>query len=171
MLAEAGTPATCEADVLGAVTAVALEAASGRRAFVADLVDAATDGTVAFWHCGQAAPDLAHPDEPVASTVHPNRRRPLLHEFRLRPGRITIARLGHTTEGLRLAVGGGEILDAPRPFAGTSRGRAARHAGGGAGGDGARRGARPTTTASSTVTSAACWSRSPSGSASPVVAL
>lgn len=120
MLAEAGTPATCEADVLGAVTAVALEAASGRRAFVADLVDAATDGTVAFWHCGQAAPDLAHPDEPVASTVHPNRRRPLLHEFRLRPGRITIARLGHTTEGLRLAVGGGEILDAPRPFAGTA---------------------------------------------------
>ena len=120
MLAEAGTPATCEADVLGAVTAVALEAASGQRAFVADLVDAADDGTVAFWHCGQAAPDLAHPDEPVASTVHPNRRRPLLHEFRLRPGRITIARLGHADGGLRLALGSGEILDAPRPFAGTA---------------------------------------------------
>ena len=120
MLAESGTPATCEADVLGAVTAVALEAASGRRAFVADLVDAAADGTVAFWHCGQAAPDLAHPDEPVASTVHPNRRRPLLHEFRLRPGRITIARLGHADGGLRLALGGGEIVDAPRPFTGTA---------------------------------------------------
>ena len=120
MLAEAGTPATCEADVLGAVTAVALEAASGRRAFVADLVDAAADGTVAFWHCGQAAPDLAHPDEPVRSTLHPNRKRPLLHEFRLRPGRITIARIGHTHGGLRLALGGGEILDAPRPFTGTA---------------------------------------------------
>jgi hypothetical protein len=120
MLAEAGTPATCEADVLGAVTAVALEAASGSRAFVADLVDAADDGTVAFWHCGQAAPDLAHPDEPIASTIHPNRRRPLLHEFRLRPGRITIARLGHAGGGLRLALGGGEILDAPRPFTGTA---------------------------------------------------
>jgi len=120
MLAEAGTPATCEADVLGAITAVALEAASGQRAFVADLVDAAPDGTVAFWHCGQAAPDLAHPDEPIASTVHPNRRRPLLHEFRLRPGRITIARIGHADGGLRLALGGGEILDAPRPFAGTA---------------------------------------------------
>jgi len=120
MLAESGTPATCEADVLGAVTAVALEAASGRRAFVADLVDAAADGTVAFWHCGQAAPDLAHPDEPVASTVHPNRRRPLLHEFRLRPGRITIARLGHADGGLRLALGGGEILDVARPFTGTA---------------------------------------------------
>jgi len=120
MLAESGTPATCEADVLGAVTAVALEAASGRRAFVADLVDAADDGTVAFWHCGQAAPDLAHPDEPIASTIHPNRRRPLLHEFRLRPGRITIARLGHADGGLRLAIGGGEILDAPRPFSGTA---------------------------------------------------
>ncbi len=120
MLAESGTPATCEADVLGAITAVALEAASGQRAFVADLVDAAPDGTVAFWHCGQAAPDLAHPGEPIASTVHPNRRRPLLHEFRLRPGRITIARIGHADGGLRLALGGGEILDAPRPFAGTA---------------------------------------------------
>jgi L-fucose isomerase-like protein len=120
MLAASGTPATCEADVLGAVTAVALEAAAGRRAFVADLVDAAEDGTVAFWHCGQAAPDLAHPDEPIGSTVHPNRRRPLLHEFRLRPGRITIARLGHGDGGLRLALGGGEILDAPRPFTGTA---------------------------------------------------
>lgn len=120
MLAESGTPATCEADVLGAVTAVALEAASGRRAFVADLVDAAADGTVAFWHCGQAAPDLAHPDEPIASTLHPNRKRPLLHEFRLRPGRITIARIGHTHGGPRLALGGGEILDAPRPFTGTA---------------------------------------------------
>jgi len=120
MLAESGTPAMCEADVLGAITAVALESASGRRAFVADLVDAAEDGTVAFWHCGQAAPDLAHPDEPVSSTVHPNRRRPLLHEFRLRPGRITIARFGHADGGLRLALGAGDILDAPRPFTGTA---------------------------------------------------
>ena len=120
MLADAGIPATCEADVLGAVTAVALEAAAGRTAFVADLVDAAPDGTVAFWHCGLAAPSLAHPDEPVGVTVHPNRRAPLLHEFRLRPGRVTIARFGHTGGRLRLALGGGEILDAPRPFTGTS---------------------------------------------------
>jgi len=120
MLADAGVPATCEADVLGAVTAVALEAAAGRTAFVADLVDAAEDGTVAFWHCGLAAPSLAHPDEPVGTTVHPNRRAPLLHEFRLRPGRITIARIGHGPDGLRMAVGGGEILDAPRPFTGTA---------------------------------------------------
>ena len=120
MLADVGIPATCEADVLGAVTAVALGAAAGRAAFVADLVDAAPDGTVAFWHCGLAAPSLAHPDEPVGVTVHPNRRAPLLHEFRLRPGRVTIARFGHTGGRLRLALGGGEILDAPRPYTGTS---------------------------------------------------
>ena len=120
MLADDDLPATCEADVLGAVTAVALGAAAGRTAFVADLVDAAPDGTVAFWHCGLAAPSLAHPDEPVGVTVHPNRRAPLLHEFRLRPGRVTIARFGHTGGRLRLALGGGEILDAPRPYTGTS---------------------------------------------------
>ena len=44
----------------------------------------------------------------------------LLHEFRLRPGRITIARLGHSDGGLRPALGSGEILDEPRPFAGTA---------------------------------------------------
>jgi L-fucose isomerase-like protein len=44
----------------------------------------------------------------------------LLHEFRLRPGRVTIARFGHAHGGLRLALGGGEILDAPRPFTGTA---------------------------------------------------
>jgi L-fucose isomerase-like protein len=120
MLADRGIPATCEADVLGAATAVALEAAADSTAFVADLVDAAEDGTVAFWHCGLAAPSLAHPDEPVGTTVHPNRRRPLLHEFRLRPGRVTIARFGHAHGGLRLALGGGEIVDAPRPFTGTA---------------------------------------------------
>jgi L-fucose isomerase-like protein len=120
MLADQGVPATCEADVLGAVTAVALEAAAGRAAFVADLVDAADDGTVAFWHCGLAAPSLAHPDEPIGVTVHPNRRAPLLHEFRLRPGRVTIARFSHTAGQLRLAVGGGEVTDAPRPFTGTA---------------------------------------------------
>jgi L-fucose isomerase-like protein len=120
MLADRGVPATCEADVLGAATAVALEAAAGSTAFVADLVDAAEDGTVAFWHCGLAAPSLAHPDEPVGTTLHPNRRRPLLHEFRLRPGRVTIARFGHAHGGLRLALGGGEIVDAPRPFTGTA---------------------------------------------------
>ena len=120
MLADRGVPATCEADVLGAATAVALEAAAGSTAFVADLVDAAEDGTVAFWHCGLAAPSLAHPDEPVGTTLHPNRRKPLLHEFRLRPGRVTIARFGHAHGGLRLALGGGEILDAPRPFTGTA---------------------------------------------------
>jgi L-fucose isomerase-like protein len=120
MLADRGVPATCEADVLGAATAVALEAATGSTAFVADLVDAAEDGTVAFWHCGLAAPSLAHPDEPVGTTLHPNRRKPLLHEFRLRPGRVTIARFGHAHGGLRLALGGGEIVDAPRPFTGTA---------------------------------------------------
>jgi L-fucose isomerase-like protein len=120
MLADRGVPATCEADVLGAATAVALEAAASSPAFVADLVDAAEDGTVAFWHCGLAAPSLAHPDEPIGTTLHPNRRKPLLHEFRLRPGRITIARFGHADGGLRLALGGGEIVDEPRPFTGTA---------------------------------------------------
>lgn len=118
-LSDQGVPGVCEADVFGAATAVVLGAASGNPVLVADLVDVADDGTVAFWHCGIAPPSMAHPDDPVGYTVHPNRRLPLLHEFRLRPGRVTVARLNRSGGTLRLAVGGGEILDRPRPYAGT----------------------------------------------------
>lgn len=118
-LSDEGVPGVCEADVFGAVTAIALGTASGNPVLVADLVDVADDGTVAFWHCGIAPPSMAHPDAPVGYTVHPNRRMPLLHEFRLRPGRVTIARFNRSGGRLRLVIGGGEILDRPRPYAGT----------------------------------------------------
>lgn len=118
-LAEHGIPGVCEADVFGAATSIALQAASGNPVLVADLVDAASDGTITFWHCGIAPPSMAHPDEGIGYAVHPNRRLPLLHQFRLRPGRITIARINRSGGALRLVVGGGEILDRPRPYAGT----------------------------------------------------
>ncbi len=118
-LSDEGIPGVCEADVFGALTSIALRACSGNPVLVADLVDAPADGTLGFWHCGIAPPSMAHPDDPMGYTVHPNRRLPLLHEFRLRPGRVTIARFSRSGGSLRLVIGAGEILDRPRPFAGT----------------------------------------------------
>jgi hypothetical protein len=118
-LSDEGVPGVCEADVFGALTSIALRASSGNPVLVADLVDAPADGTLGFWHCGIAPPSMAHPDDPIGYTVHPNRRLPLLHEFRLRPGRVTIARLNRSGGTLRMVIGTGEILDRPRPFAGT----------------------------------------------------
>lgn len=118
MMTEAGIPATCEADVFGTLTAIVLQEAAGAPAFVADLVDVAPDGSMGFWHCGLAPLSMA--GEAPAAAVHPNRGLPLLHEFRLRPGRITVARLSRSKNQVRITIGGGDILDRPRPYAGTS---------------------------------------------------
>lgn len=118
MMTERGIPSTCEADVFGTLTAIVLQEAAGGPAVVADLVDLADDGSLAFWHCGLAPVSMA--GDPPAATVHPNRGLPLLHQFRLRPGRITVARLSRSKNQIRLVLGGGEVLDRPRPYSGTS---------------------------------------------------
>ncbi len=119
LLTETGIPGCCEADAYGTLTSLMLQDLSGEPAFVADLVDVdRADDTGVFWHCGLAPRTMA--TGPVAATVHSNRRLPLLNEFALRPGRVTIARLSHTPAGDRLTVGGGEMLDRPRPFSGTA---------------------------------------------------
>ena len=53
-------------------------------------------------------------------TVHSNRRKPLLMEFALKPGRVTIARLSQSGGAWRLVLGGGEMLQAPQSFSGTA---------------------------------------------------
>lgn len=116
-----GVPAVCEADMLGAVTALVLHAVADDDPFIADLVDLdPSDDTSVLWHCGVAPPRLAHPDHGRRGTVHPNRGVPLVNEFALRPGRVTVARISRSANGLRMVIAGGTMLDRPRPFSGTS---------------------------------------------------
>ncbi len=119
MLTEAGTPGCCEADVYGNVTSLLLQEAAGSPPFVADLVhvDAADDSTV-MWHCGMAPLSMA--GTPPAAALHSNRRKPLLHEFPLRAGRVTVARLSQAANRHALVVGGGEMLDRPLAFSGSA---------------------------------------------------
>lgn len=120
------TPASCEADVNGTLTLVILRALSGAPSFIADLVSVdPADDTAALWHCGLAPFSMADPEAAVTATIHSNRKLPLLFEFPLRPGRVTLARLSRTRwdagrNGYRLVVGGGEMLRAPRSFSGTA---------------------------------------------------
>lgn len=119
-LTQAGIPASCEADALGVLTSLVLQDLAGTPAFVADLVDLQTDtNTGVLWHCGSAPRSFADPDAPVEATVHPNRHLPLVHQFGLAPGPVTIARISQSRGGLRLVTGSGEIVAGPRPFAGT----------------------------------------------------
>ena len=120
MLTEDGVPGVCEADLYGAATALVLREIAGSDPFVADLVDSdEVDGTSVVWHCGVAPVTLADPSVRPVAITHPNRHRALANQFALRPGRVTIARLSQSGGDLSMVIGGGEILERPRPFQGT----------------------------------------------------
>jgi L-fucose isomerase-like protein len=121
MLSEDGAPCACEADLYGAATSLLLKAIADTPPFMADLVDVdpETDTSV-LWHCGLAPLSLADPAERPRAGIHSNRRLPLLGEFALKPGRVTLARLSRSRGQTRLAIGGGRMLAAPRSFSGTS---------------------------------------------------
>lgn len=121
MLNQDRLPCACEADVYGDVTNLILQQLTDDPVFMADLVDADfEDNNAVFWHCGLAPVSMADPRERPRATVHSNRRKPLLGEFALKPGRITVARLSQAANVPRMVIGGGEILSAPRSFGGTS---------------------------------------------------
>lgn len=114
------TPCGCEADANGTMTQLILQELSGEPAFGADMVEFnRADDSAVLWHCGQAPLTMA--EASVQGGIHSNRKLPLVMEFALKAGRVTLARLNRQPNGaLRLAVGRGEILRAPKSFSGTS---------------------------------------------------
>lgn len=123
LLTEDHTPGSCEADVYGNITGLVLSWLGGSASFVADLVDLDTDertNTGVVWHCGLAPFEMADPEATPVATIHSNRKKPLLSEFPLKPGRVTIARFSQSRGQHRLLIGGGEMLRQPLPFSGTA---------------------------------------------------
>jgi L-fucose isomerase-like protein len=121
MLSDELTPCSCEADVNGTVTQLMLQWLSGGAAFGTDVVSFDLEEDVAVvWHCGLAPLSMADPAVHPRATIHSNRKLPLLMEFPLKPGRVTIARLSEATGSYRLVVSRGEMLRAPMSFTGTS---------------------------------------------------
>lgn len=119
MLGEARVPCACEADVYGAVTQMMLRDVADAPVFLVDLVDMdVEDNTGVVWHCGQAPASMAagKPD----ATVHTNRKMPLLYEFALKPGRVTLVRLSQSHGAPKLILSGAQMLDRPMAFTGTS---------------------------------------------------
>jgi L-fucose isomerase-like protein len=121
LMNEDGRPGGCEADVFGVISSLVLQSASGQGVFNTDLVDIdPVSDTVVFWHCGQAPIEMADPDVAPRATIHSNRKLPLLSEFALKPGRITLCRITQGEGRLRMMLSGGEMLKAPLAFSGTS---------------------------------------------------
>ncbi len=121
MMNQAGVPSACEADVYGSVTTLMLQELAGEPVWMADLVDVdASDDTAVLWHCGLAPLSMCDPQAQAEATIHTNRKMPLLHQFPLKPGRITLARLSQARNEKKLMLAAGEVLRAPMAFTGTS---------------------------------------------------
>lgn len=115
-------PVGCEADQGGTISLSILSWLAGNApAYLADPValDEKAD-TMTYWHCGFGSPSLAKPGYEIDVVGHPNRKVPPSFSFPLKPGRVTVCRLGKGRNGYRLLVAGGESVDAPLQFAGTS---------------------------------------------------
>lgn len=121
MMGEARIPCACEADVYGALTQMILQEAADQPVFLTDLVDMdIQDNTGVVWHCGQAPLSMLADDDQPLATIHTNRKMPLLYEFALKPGRITLMRISQAGGEQKMVISSGEMLDRPKSFTGTS---------------------------------------------------
>lgn len=114
-------PCSCEADINGTLTQLILHWLAGEPAFGTDMVAADIKRDfLALWHCGLAPLSMADPAVQPHGGNHSNRGVPLILDFPLKPGRVTIARISQATGELRLVLGRGEVLPGFKPFSGTS---------------------------------------------------
>jgi L-fucose isomerase-like protein len=121
MMNDQGIPSACEADVYGAVSALMLQEAAGSSSWLVDIVDMDIESeTGVLWHCGLAPLDMCDPATPPQAQIHSNRKMPLLRQFTLKPGRVTLARLSQAHGKTMLVVGAGTMTQSPMSFTGTS---------------------------------------------------
>jgi L-fucose isomerase-like protein len=121
MLSDEMIPCSCEADVNGTITQLILQSISGQPAFGTDIVSLDDErDAIVLWHCGLAPPSMSEPHEPPRVTIHSNRKLPLLFDFTLKPGPVTVARLTESSGEYRLVIGRGKIIQGPKSYSGTS---------------------------------------------------
>ncbi len=121
MMGEAHVPCACEADVYGALTQLVLMQAANAPVFLTDLVDMdVSDNTGVVWHCGQAPMSMRDPDGPSEATIHTNRKQPLLYQFTLKSGSVTLMRISQAHNKPQMVLSYGEMLRRPMAFTGTS---------------------------------------------------
>lgn len=120
-LTEDGTPCACEADVLGALTCMILNAVAQEPSWLVDVVDMdAASNTAVVWHCGSAPLSMADEQDMPRAQIHSNRKMALLQEFALKPGRITVCRVSQARNRTTMVLAGADVLRAPKSFTGTS---------------------------------------------------
>lgn len=121
-MAASGVATQCERDVNGGATMLLLRALGARDTFLADVVRVDDEAnTATFWHCGLAPLGLAADPREARQDTHCNRGIGVAGNFPLRPGRVTVARVGWLRGAdYRLFLAGGEALSGPNRFKGNS---------------------------------------------------
>ncbi len=120
LLSDELVPTSCEADVNGTITQYILQLISDEPAFGSDIVSVDRDlDALVIWHCGLAPLSMADSEVQPGVTIHSNRKLPLLMDFSLKPGVVTVARLSEATGTFRLVIGRAEVVRGRKPFSGT----------------------------------------------------
>jgi L-fucose isomerase-like protein len=121
MLTNELIPCSCEADANGTITQMILQWLSSDVSFGSDMVsiDPLADAMI-LWHCGLAPLSMAEASVQPRGTIHSNRKLPLVMEFPLKQGQVTLARLSRASGELRLVIASGEMIAYPPAFSGTT---------------------------------------------------
>ena len=120
MMNEKKVSCACEADVLGGISCNILNQMNDSPSLLVDIVDVdKLDNSLVFWHCGLAPISMAK-EGTAKSGIHSNRRKPLLHDFSLKEGEITIFRVSKARNKLQFFILNGQVIDRPNSFSGTS---------------------------------------------------
>ena len=120
MMNEKKVSCACEADVLGGISCNILNQMNDNPSLLVDIVDIdKSDNSLVFWHCGLAPISMAK-EGTAKSGIHSNRKKPLLHDFSLKEGEITIFRVSKARNKLQFFVLKGSVIDRPNSFSGTS---------------------------------------------------
>ena len=121
MQGENRIPCACEADVYGALSSLILQNVADAPVFLVDLVDMDTDdNTGVVWHCGQAPVSMCDADQMPEAAIHSNRKMPLLYQFPLKQGRVTLFRISQARGVKTVVIGGADMLKRPLAFTGTA---------------------------------------------------
>ncbi len=123
LLNAVNVPASCEADVYGALSMYIGTALTEQSTFFGDPVSMdEKESSITFWHCGMAACNLARCDTGATVGVHPNRKIGPVMDFGCEATpEATIFRVGRTPEGkFRFFIAEGSVMDKPKQFQGAS---------------------------------------------------
>ncbi|MCR5207894.1 MAG: fucose isomerase [Eubacterium sp.] len=123
ILNDLGVASACEADTYGALSMYICSFLTGKSSFFGDPVSMnEKEGTVTLWHCGMAPCSLARDDTGACAGLHCNRKIGPTLEFGCKAEpEVTIFRVGKKADGtFRFFIAGGEALDKPQQFFGTS---------------------------------------------------